>query len=72
MHHVREGKHGARSPEQAIALAYQKRGVRRRLGPPKSGKVSEETATKREVGLEKWQSPRENLRPSALGLLDRP
>jgi hypothetical protein len=37
MHHVREGKHGARSPEQAIAIGLSKA---RRAGvnlPPKKG-----------------------------------
>lgn len=38
MHHVREGKHGAKSPEQAIAIALSKA---RRSGvrvPPKGSK----------------------------------
>ena len=47
MHHVREGKHGARSTKQAIAIGLSKA---RRAGvgmpPPKEGKVSEETRKK--------------------------
>jgi hypothetical protein len=42
--HVREGKHGARSPKQAIAIGLSKA---RRAGvdlpPPKKGKASEKT-----------------------------
>jgi hypothetical protein len=44
IHHVREGKHGARSPQQAIAIGLSKA---RRAGvdlpPPRSGKTSEKT-----------------------------
>ena len=42
--HVREGKHGARSPQQAIAIGLSK--ARRAgipLAPPKAGKTSEAT-----------------------------
>ena len=44
MHHVREGKHGARSTKQAIAIGLSK--ARRsgvRLSPPKPGQASPET-----------------------------
>jgi hypothetical protein len=44
IHHIREGKHGARSTKQAIALGLLKA---RRAGvdlpPPKKGRVSEKT-----------------------------
>src|SRR5438105_5617271 len=44
IHHVREGKHGARSPKQAIAIGLSKA---RRAGvdlpPPAKGKTSERT-----------------------------
>src|ERR1700745_2364742 len=41
MHHIREGKHGARSPQQAIAIGLSKaRRAGVKLGPPKSGSVS--------------------------------
>ncbi len=47
--HVREGKHGARSPQQAIAIGLSKA---RRAGiplrPPGQGKTSEETRHKAE------------------------
>src|SRR4029077_3967051 len=44
IHHIREGKHGARSTKQAIAIALSKA---RRAGvdlpPPKKGKTTERT-----------------------------
>ena len=43
IHHVREGKHGARSPEQAIAIGLSKA---RRAGvklPPPKGKAKSRT-----------------------------
>jgi hypothetical protein len=47
IHHVREGKHGARSPKQAIAIGLSK--ARRSgvsLPPPEAGKASESTRRK--------------------------
>lgn len=39
IHHVREGKHGARSPKQAIAIGLSKaRRAGVKLGPPPGGK----------------------------------
>jgi hypothetical protein len=44
VHHVREGKHGARSPEQVIAIGLSKaRQAGVKLPPPKKGDASEET-----------------------------
>lgn len=44
MHHVREGKHGARSPEQAIAIGLSKaRRAGVKLKAPKRGQASAET-----------------------------
>ncbi|HEY3973109.1 MAG TPA: DUF6496 domain-containing protein [Candidatus Sulfotelmatobacter sp.] len=41
IHHVREGKHGARSPQQAIAIGLSKaRRAGVKLGPPKKGSAS--------------------------------
>jgi hypothetical protein len=55
--HVREGKHGARSPQQAIAIGLSKA---RRAGiplkPPPPGKVSEETRHKAEKDYETGRS----------------
>ncbi len=52
--HVREGKHGARSPKQAIAIGLSK--ARRAgipLAPPSKGKTSDETRQKAARDLEK-------------------
>src|SRR5438876_7860353 len=44
--HVRKGKHGARSPKQAIAIGLSKaRRAGVKLPPPKAGKASERTRT---------------------------
>src|SRR6187401_867846 len=43
-HHIRQGKHGARSPEQAIAIGLSKaRRAGVRLKPPAPGEASPET-----------------------------
>jgi uncharacterized protein DUF6496 len=44
IHHVREGKHGARSTEQAIAIGLSKaRRAGVKLPPPEKGQASQET-----------------------------
>jgi len=44
IHHIREGKHGARSTKQAIAIGLSKaRRAGVKLAPPRKGKVSEST-----------------------------
>ena len=44
IHHIREGKHGASSPEQAIAIGLSKaRRAGVKLPAPKKGEASEET-----------------------------
>ena len=46
MEHIREGKHGARSAKQAIAIGLSKaRRAGVKLPPPKEGKASESTRT---------------------------
>jgi len=46
MHHIREGKHGARSTKQAIAIGLSKaRRAGVRLPPPRRGKASTRTRT---------------------------
>ena len=55
--HVREGKHGARSPQQAIAIGLSK--ARRAgipLAPPKPGKTSAATRKSAERDYSKGQS----------------
>ena len=55
--HIREGKHGARSPEQAIAIGLSKA---RRAGvplpPPAKGKTKESTRKSAERDLRKGQT----------------
>jgi hypothetical protein len=63
IHHIREGKHGARSPEQAIAIGLSKA---RRAGvplkPPEKGKTSAETRRSAEQALKRGRS---RQKPSA-------
>ena len=52
MEHIREGKHGARSPEQAIAIGLSKaRRAGIKLAPPKKGTVSQRTRRSAERAL---------------------
>jgi hypothetical protein len=66
MHHVREGKHGARSAKQAIAIGLSKA---RRAGvdlpPPEKGKVSEKTRRSAERAWERGQGEPPKRKPSA-------
>jgi len=65
MHHIREGKHGARSTKQAIAIGLSKaRRAGVNLRAPKKGKTSEGTRRKAEKDLQKGQTSR-TQRPSA-------
>jgi hypothetical protein len=59
MHHIREGKHGARSTKQAIAIGLSKaRRAGVKLRPPKKGAASEETRRGAERAYRKGQSGR--------------
>jgi hypothetical protein len=63
MHHVREGKHGARSPEQAIAIGLSK--ARRsgvKLKPPKKGQASASTRRSAKQAVKRGRSRK---KPSA-------
>jgi hypothetical protein len=54
--HIREGKHGARSTKQAIAIGLSKaRRAGVELPPPEKGKASEETRTQAARDLAKGQ-----------------
>lgn len=65
MHHVREGKHGAASPKQAIAIGLSKaRRAGVKLSPPQGGKTSAATRQKAERDYEKGQS-HSRRKPSA-------
>ena len=63
IHHIRQGKHGARSAKQAIAIGLSKA---RRTGvdlpPPKKGTTSEKT---RRSAARSYELGREGKRPSA-------
>ncbi len=57
IHHIREGKHGAESTKQAIAIGLSKaRRAGVKLSVPKAGKTSEETRTKANRDLKKGQA----------------
>src|SRR2546426_4182585 len=54
--HIREGKHGARSTKQAIAIGLSKaRRAGVKLPPPEKGEASEETRTQAARALAKGQ-----------------
>ena len=56
MDHIREGKHGARSAKQAIAIGLSKaRRAGVKLPPPKKGRVSKETQARAERDYSKGQ-----------------
>jgi hypothetical protein len=65
MHHVRQGKHGARSPEQAIAIGLSKA---RRAGiplrPPAKGAAKPSTRESAERAYEAGQGKRKPRAPS--------
>src|SRR5437773_2672818 len=65
IHHVREGKHGARSPEQAIAIGLSKA---RRAGvplpPPSAAKAKPKTRRSAELAYETGQGKRKRRAPS--------
>ena len=63
--HIREGKHGARSAKQAIAIGLSKaRRAGVKLPPPKEGRVSSQTRAKAESDYQKGQSGK-RVKPSA-------
>ena len=65
MHHIREGKHGARSTKQAVAIGLSKaRRAGVKLPPPKKGTTSEKTRRSAERAYRKGQSGTRR-RPSA-------
>jgi hypothetical protein len=58
MHHIREGKHGARSTKQAIAIGLSKaRRAGVRLKPPAKGETSEKTRHSAERAYEAGAHP---------------
>jgi hypothetical protein len=64
MHHIREGKHGAHSTKQAIAIGLSKaRRAGVKLPPPRKGTVSEKTRRSAARAYRKGQS-QDAKRPS--------
>ena len=64
MHHIRQGKHGARSTKQAIAIGLSKaRSAGVKLPPPGRGHTSKRTRRQAERDLAKGQR-RPNPRPN--------
>ena len=63
MHHIREGKHGARSTKQAIAIGLSKaRRAGVELAPPEKGTTSETTRRSAQRALKRGRS---RTRPAA-------
>src|SRR5688572_2019906 len=63
IHHIREGKHGARSPEQVIAIGLSKaRRAGVKLPVPDKGEASEETRARARSDL---RSAGRHRKPSA-------
>jgi hypothetical protein len=64
MHHIREGKHGARSTKQAIAIGLSKaRRAGVKLSPPRRGKVSARTRKQAKRDLAKGRRPTRRTSP---------
>ncbi|HVI09234.1 MAG TPA: DUF6496 domain-containing protein [Candidatus Binatia bacterium] len=64
--HIREGKHGARSTKQAIAIGLSKaRRAGVKLPPPGKGKTSSRTGAQAERDYEKGQTGGGRRKPSA-------
>ena len=67
MHHVREGKHGARSPEQAIAIGLSKaRSAGVKLRAPRKGKASAKTRRNAKLALKRARSRKKKPSPKRL------
>jgi Family of unknown function (DUF6496) len=65
MHHIREGKHGARSPQQAIAIGLSKaRRAGVKLGPPKRRRSSTKVRKQAERDLAKGRSHGRHTSPT--------
>src|SRR5688572_4872788 len=66
MHHIREGKHGAKSAKQAIAIGLSK--ARRsgvKLKPPEKGEASEKTRRSARRAYQRGQGAPARAKPSA-------
>ena len=65
IHHVREGKHGARSAKQAIAIGLSKaRSAGVKLRAPRKGKASAKTRRNAKLALKRARSLRKKPSPT--------
>jgi hypothetical protein len=65
IHHIREGKHGARSPEQAIAIGLSKaRRAGVKLPPPRKGKAKASTRASAKRALKKARAGTKRKSPT--------
>src|SRR5262245_30744024 len=65
MHHIREGKHGASSPQQAIAIGLSKaRRAGVKLDPPKRGRTSAKIRKQAQRDLAKGRSRKRHPSPT--------
>lgn len=72
MEHIRQGKHGARSTKQAIAIGLSKaRRAGVKLPPPKKGTVSEATRENAKRALEAGESMRHAVSPTRSRAISR-
>ena|ERR1051326_4827128 len=73
MHHIREGKHGARNTKQAIAIGLSKaRRAGVKLAPPRPGKSSSRTRRQAERDYAKGQrSPNQKPNPKRSRAISR-
>jgi hypothetical protein len=73
MEHIREGEHGARSPEQAIAIGLSKaRRAGVKLPPPKRGKTRTKRQAKRDLAKgRRRKKPSRRRSRAVLGALKR-
>ena len=73
MEHIREGEHGARSPEQAIAIGLSKaRRAGVKLPPPKRGKARTKRQAKRDLAKgRRRKKPSRRRSRAVLGALKR-
>src|SRR5881628_1424996 len=62
--HIREGKHGARSAAQAVAIGLSKaRRAGVKLAPPKKGEASEATRHSAQRALDAGEKPNDKVSP---------
>ena len=74
MHHIREGKHGARSAKQAIAIGLSKaRRAGVKLAVPKKGKVSAQTrqSALRDAAAAKRATPKRPSRARSRAMTEK-